>query len=112
MPFARQQRCGTTGCGSECLTPRSAAPVVIAACTLSLFVPFVESTSLKLNSVITDGLKITYFSILIFLAWLASIFVGCIRRHEDSLVCFFDSMGVPGLVTVAIYGVKVFTSGG
>jgi hypothetical protein len=112
MPQSRRPRCATEGCGSECLTPATAAPVVVFAATLALFVPFLDSMGVKLNSSLTEGLQLTYLAIFVLVAWAASIALGCLRRHEDGLVCFFDSLGRPGLITAGIYGVKIFSGNG
>ena len=109
MPWSREKRCDLANCKGDCLKPKSAAPVVIFACTLALFVPFLDSTSVKLTSVVSEGLKFTYLSLFIVVSWLTAIVIGCLRRHEDALVCFLDSMGMPGLITAGIYGVKIFT---
>jgi len=40
------------------------------------------------------------------LAWFVSIIIGCLRRHEEVMVCFIDSFGLPGIVTAGIYAAK------
>jgi hypothetical protein len=83
-----------------------AAPIVTIACTLALFIPALDSMGLKLNSAVSFGKNLTFYTVLIVLAWFVSIIIGCLRRHEEVMVCFIDSFGLPGIVTAGIYAAK------
>jgi hypothetical protein len=80
----------------------SSIPVVVFACTLTLFVPFLNSIGASLNSLVTEGVSFTNLSVFIGVAWIASIFIGAIREHEHGVACFVDSAGFPGLITALI----------
>lgn len=101
--LGNRPRCSVSGCRSECLHPFIAAPIVVLACSLALYVPLLGSTGFKLTEVIARDPKFTYLSVLIGLAWIASILISCLRRHEDIVNCFLDSFGIPGLVTAVVY---------
>jgi hypothetical protein len=77
---------------------------------MALFIPFLDTIGLRPNSVISWGTRMTFLTIIIGATWVVSIWVGCLRKHEDALVCFFDSIGIPGVIGTLIYAAKVFGS--
>ena len=109
MPVKRSRCSRQAGCGSECLTPQTAAPLVVVACTLALFVPFLDSMGVKLNSILSWGPQFTYLSVFIVIAWLGAIVIGCLRKHEDIFTCFIDSFGIPGIITAGILAKNLAT---
>jgi hypothetical protein len=100
-------RCSTTGCGSECLAAWAAVPLVFLASSGALVVPFLESMGLKLSSRIAWGNGPTVTTLIVSGAWLASILIGCFRKHESGLACFIDSFGIPGIFLAVIYAARL-----
>jgi hypothetical protein len=73
---------------------------------MALFVPFLDSIGVNLSSVLTLGTKVTFWTIIILLAWIGSVAVGVLRRHEDVMFCLIDAFGVPGIVLAVMLAVK------
>ena len=105
MP-GKQPRCALADCRHECVDPRYAAPLVTIACTMVLFLPFLNSMGVTVNSGVSGPVTVTFLTVFIGLAWLVSILLGCLRRHENEVVCFWDSIGLPSLVTAGFYVLK------
>lgn len=102
------KRCITADCRSETLATWTVAPIVVGAATAGLFIPFLDSIGSSPNAAISLGTKVTFVTVLIIGTWLLSIYVGCLRKHEDAVVCFIDSIGIPGLFATLIYASKTF----
>lgn len=107
MPTTRRKRCEVPGCGTECLAPWVAAPIVVGACSLALFVPFLDSVGGSLSSTVTWGTKLTFWTIIIVVTWAISIAVGVFRRHEDVMFCLIDALGLPGALVAIMLAVKL-----
>lgn len=106
MPWSRRPRCEVDGCRAECLAPWVAAPIVIGACSLALFLPFLNSLGLSLSSSPTWGTKFTFWTIIIAIVWLISVAVGVFRRHENVMFCLIDTFGIPGVLVAIMVAVK------
>jgi hypothetical protein len=101
-----EPRCQTLGCPDHCLAPSVAAPVVVVASAVVLFVPLLQSLGLNLQSPISSEMNITFSTVLIGIFFLFSIFVGVIRKHEEIFLCIIDTLGIPGILFVVLYTLK------
>lgn len=106
MPGDKFAKCETANCQVRCLNPSGAALVVVIACTLALAVPFLRSMGVELQSAISSGVNITWLSIGIAAVWLVSIYIGCKRKHEHPVECFFDALGIPAVILAVTIALK------
>jgi hypothetical protein len=90
--------CDANRCPSERVNPWMAAPIVTVACTIPLFFPFLVSAGFKPNSNLSWGTDLGTMT-LVALIWIACVMIGWTRKYENSSYCFFDSFGLPALVS-------------
>jgi hypothetical protein len=75
-----------------------AAPIVPVACMLPLYFPFLVSAGFKPNSNLSWGTDLSTMG-LVALIWIICVMIGWTRKYETSYHCFFDSFGIPALVS-------------
>jgi hypothetical protein len=75
-----------------------AAPIVTVACMLPLYFPFLVSAGFKPNSNLSWGTNLDTMG-LVALIWIICVMIGWTRKYETSYHCFFDSFGIPALVS-------------
>jgi hypothetical protein len=92
--------CEARRCPSERVNPWLAASIVAVACTIPLFFPFLVSAGFKPNSNLSWGTDLATMG-LVVLIWSACIMLGWIRKHENPAYCFFDSFGLPALISAS-----------
>lgn len=90
--------CEAHHCSSERVNPWIAAPIVTMACAIPLFFPFLVSMGIKPNSNLSWGTDLGTMG-LVALIWIVCVMVGWTRKYENSYYCFFDSFGLPALVS-------------
>jgi hypothetical protein len=90
--------CEAHRCPSERINPWIAAPIVTVACTIPLFFPFLVSAGVKPNSKLSWGTDLGAMY-LVTLIWIVCVMIGWTRKYENSYSCFFDSFGIPALVS-------------
>jgi hypothetical protein len=100
-------RCTKKGCPSECITRAGAAPIVFLACFFALIIPLLDSIGMGVHSSFSlEVAKITLMTGIIVMVGVGSVFIGCLRRHENWAACLLDSFGIPGIATAFIYASK------
>jgi hypothetical protein len=90
--------CTYAYCREKRLRPALAGPIVAVMGTLALIKPFLESTGFKLDSALAMPLSFTFSSSIYLGVWVAALFAGCIRQHENEAWCTIDSFGIPGAI--------------
>jgi hypothetical protein len=97
------------GCRSECLSPWVSAPLAVLTCTTALVVPFASSLGLSLSSsfrIPGEVSQVPISAVVVALAWLIAVIVGATRRHESTIWCVIDSLGIPGVLVSVFYAIK------
>jgi hypothetical protein len=93
-------RCDSASCQDWCLPPFKVVPVVMAATTFAVFVPFMDSVGLGLHSAFSQGFHISPATILIIFVWIVSCVFNVPRRFENVYVCFLDTFGIPAVLMI------------
>jgi hypothetical protein len=83
--------------------------LAILCCTAALILPFASTFGLTSSSsfqIPKEVLAIPVSSLVIGFVWIISVLVGATRRHESTIWCVIDSLGIPGSLAAIFYALK------
>jgi len=85
-----------------------AAFIVTIVATLILAKPTLESTGILLDSAFSTPFTIKFVTLSYVAGWVIAVVLGSTRKHESTMWCFIDAIGIP-VAVAALVGLKGIT---
>jgi hypothetical protein len=107
MPFPQFEvpHCDRQYCKGRCVPPFLAAIIVTIVASVILAKPTLETTGIKLDAAVSTPFTFTFDTLIYVAGWLIAIMLGSTRKHENTIWCFVDAIGIP-VAVAALVGLK------